>query len=169
MPGSGPPPKPESQRRRRNTPTFEWTVLPRAGRQGPPPPLPEWRVWQEETRSWWADLWSTPQATVWDQSGRSLWSLAVLHHELLDDAFAEGPSRAASITAEMRQHEDRHGLSPKAMLQLRWRLEAEPVGERPTDGEPGERVPRTERVGRAKRPQSAKAQTAKLAERLKAV
>lgn len=119
-------PNPDDQRRNRNERAFDWTVLPIEGRQGPPPALPEWRPWTEATRVWWAELWSTPQAAMWDPSGRSLHALALLHHELMLDQFAE-VKRAHSITAEMRAHEDRHGLTPKAMLQLRWKVSATPT------------------------------------------
>lgn len=118
-------PNPDGQRRNRNERSFDWTVLPLEGRQGPPPVLPAWRPWTEETRVWWAELWSTPQAAMWDQTGRSMHALALLHHELMLDQYAE-TKRAHSITAEMRAHEDRHGLTPKAMLQLRWKVSSTP-------------------------------------------
>lgn len=110
-------PKPDGERRNRAERQLDWTLLPMEGRQGDPPPLPAWRDWTDQTLSWWAELWSTPQATRWDPSGRSLHTLALLHHELMVDA-----SSSAKISAEMRQHEDRHGLTPKAMQQLRWRV-----------------------------------------------
>lgn len=164
MAGNGPPPKPDAQRRRKNAPTFDWTVLPVAGREGPAPELPEWREWSDATREWWADLWTTPQSTVWDQTGRTLWTLAVLHHELIEDAFAEGPVRSGSIAAEMRQHEDRHGISPKALLALRWRIDTDDVPATAVQDDPEKK-----RTSRTQRARSAKAQTAGLANRLKAV
>lgn len=121
-------PNPDDQRRNRNERAFDWTTLPLEGRPGPAPALPEWRTWTDATLAWWSELWSTPQAVMWDQTGRSLHALALLHHELMLDQFAE-THRAHSISAEMRAHEDRHGLTPKAMLQLRWR-----VSTTPTDG-----------------------------------
>lgn len=126
MAGGGRYPNPDGERRNRAERQFDWTVLPLEGRQGDPPALPKWREWTERTVDWWAELWSTPQATMWDPSGRSLHALALLHHELMIDEFRE-QSRAASISAEMRQHEDRHGLTPKAMLQLRWRVSSTPA------------------------------------------
>jgi hypothetical protein len=47
------------------------------------------------------------------------------------------------IAAEMRQHEDRHGLNPKAMLQLRWRVAA---GEDQLDEQPAAAVDRRARL-----------------------
>lgn len=126
MAGGGRYPKPDGERRNRAERQFDWTVLPFEGRVGEPPALPKWRPWTEQTVEWWADLWSTPQATMWDPSGRSLHALALLHHELMLDQHRE-QSRASSISAEMRQHEDRHGLTPKAMLQMRWRVASAPA------------------------------------------
>lgn len=128
MAGGGRYPNPDGERRNRAERQFDWTVLPAEGRAGPAPALPKWRPWTEATLAWWAELWATPQATKWDQSGRSLHTLALLHHELMLDALREPKDRKApSISAEMRQHEDRHGLSDKALLQLRWRISSTPV------------------------------------------
>lgn len=44
---------------------------------------------------------------------------------IYDRIVTDGTS--VPLEAELRQHYDRHGLSPKAMLQLRWRV-----------GDPGE-------------------------------
>lgn len=111
-------PKPDGQKVHRNPVAFDWTLLPAAGRAGRPPKLPTGlRDWTKATRAAWADLWSSPQATAWDQSGRTLHTWAALHHDLVMDERA-----TASISAEMRQHEDRHGLNPAALLRLRWRI-----------------------------------------------
>jgi hypothetical protein len=112
-------PKPDGERRNRAERQLDWTMLPFEGRAGDPPALPKWRDWTEQTLEWWAELWSTPQATRWDPTGRSMHTMALLHHELMTDA-----GNASKLSAEMRQHEDRHGLTPKAMLQLRWRVAA---------------------------------------------
>lgn len=115
---AGAMPKPDGQKVTRHAPTFDWTLLPAAGRVGPPPKLPTGlRKWRKSTRDAWADIWSSPQATAWDQSGRTLHTWAALHHDLV-----EGERPTASISAEMRQHEDRHGLNPAALLRLRWRI-----------------------------------------------
>lgn len=115
MAGNGPPPTPDSQRRRRNAPTFEWVALPVAGRAGPPPSLPDWRTWHPATAAWWERLWAKPEATQWDQDGSTLWVLAALYDDLIT-----GEASVSQVSAEMRQHEDRHGLNPKARNGLRW-------------------------------------------------
>lgn len=122
----GPPPKPESQRIRRNRPTFDWVTLPAEGRKGRAPKLPPIRDWSPETLRWWRELWHTPQATQWDQTGRTAAPMAVLYQGMQDL-----PEKANAFLAEMRHHEDRHGLSPKAMLSLRWRV-GEPEAPLPT-------------------------------------
>lgn len=110
-----------------------WTYLPPKGRKGPPPDLPAWRVWHPSTLEWWAALWRMPQATQWDQTGQSLHVAALL----MDDLVA-ARSDAGRVSAELRQHLDRHGASgPRSLLALRWI-----IGEPPRPlGEPGPRRP----------------------------
>lgn len=93
-------------------------VLPASGRAGKPPALPKWRLWDQRTEERWAQLWATPQALMWAKDGSSLFVWACL----LDD-LVTGRSEAAKVSAEMRQHEDRHGLSPKSLEQLGWAIE----------------------------------------------
>lgn len=112
--------KPDGQKVTRHAPTFDWVILPASGRKGPVPKLPGGTKWLKATREAWADLWSSPQAVAWDQSGRTLHSWAEAHHAL-QEAKKDGKS-VTPILAEMRSIEDRHGLNPKAMLQLRWRI-----------------------------------------------
>lgn len=121
--------KPDNERRNRVPPVFSWTTLPLDGRSGPAPELPEGREWPSATRSAWETMWRKPQATQWDEDGSSLHRWAWLHADL-----TLGKGGAASLSSEMRQIEDRHGLSPKAMLQLKWRIgtdEATDKAERP--------------------------------------
>ena len=113
-------PKPDGQKVTRHAPKFDWVSLPASGRSGPAPKLPSLRKWRKVTRDAWADLWSSPQAFAWDQSGRTLHGWALAHHDAIT-AEENGRSATASL-AELRAIEDRHGLNPKAMLQLRWRV-----------------------------------------------
>lgn len=109
--------KPDGQKVTRTAPTFDWVSLPAAGRSGPPPPLPKGVTFTKATKDAWALLWKSPQATQWDQTGRTMHTWAVLHADLL-----RGERSPSSVSSEMRQIEDRHGLNPKALLQLRWRI-----------------------------------------------
>ena len=129
MAGIGQAPNPDSTRQRS---PFGWTELPAAGRSGPVPDLPHpppWLAeldgWPVSTRAAWRGLWETLQATQWDQTGKSLHDWAMLHAK----ASIDGPTPA--MTAEMRQHTDRHGLNPAALMRLRWRIVAD-VAEAPT-------------------------------------
>lgn len=116
----GPAPKTDSERRRRNAPTFEWVLLPAEGRIGAAPKLPAkapgGSPWSKLTRDWWADLWSKPQATQWDLSSSELFRFAALQEK-----FWSGDSTASDLAAILAI-EDRHGLSPKSLLGLRWRI-----------------------------------------------
>jgi hypothetical protein len=117
-------PKPDAERVNRTQPKFGWVDLPKAGRKGAAPALPPVRSWSAETRRWWRELWKKPQATQWDQTGSSVVPMAVLYQDM---QFPSAGHSVASMLGEMRQHEDRHGLNPKAMLQLRWRILEEPT------------------------------------------
>ncbi len=127
-------PKPDAQKVTRHAPRVEWVDLP-AKRKGRAPALPGWREWDARTLVWWADLWGRPQAVMWEPSGCTLWTYACLMDDLI------GGRDAGKVSAELRQHEDRHGLSPKAMVQLRWRLASEEIAvpARPSKGSSAER------------------------------
>ncbi len=116
MAGRGPPPKPNDERRRSNAPTFGWTLLAEQSRRRPPP-LPDWREWHPATVQWWNVLWSQPQAAAWQRSGVTLAPAALVFQALMT---GEGPTTA--LSAELRQHLDRHGLNPRSLLALRWRV-----------------------------------------------
>lgn len=118
----GPPPKPGAIRR--NKSTIEWVFLPREGRKGEPPPLPSWRTWHAATVAAWAAWWSTPQSTKWDQSGISLHRWLLLFDRMITD-----PDAPVSAHTQMTAIEDRHGFSEKAMIQLRWKLTPDEVGD----------------------------------------
>lgn len=151
MAGMGPAPKPDAQRRRRNSPTFDWTVLPSEGRSDPPPPLPLWKSWSEATTVAWAEWWATPQATAWDQSGRSLWRWLLLFERMVTE-----PDAPVTVHAQLQGIEDRHGFTPAAMLKLRWRIVEDELAVQREQPRPS-------------KARSAKAQTASLASRLRAV
>lgn len=120
----GPPPKPGAIRR--NKPTLgEWIELPAEGRKGPAPKLPSWRTWHPGTVEAWRGWWSTPQATQWDPSGRSLWRWLLLFDRLLSE-----PDCPVSVHTQINGIEDRHGFSHRAMVNLRWRIKRDEVGEK---------------------------------------
>jgi len=115
MAGMGPPPKQADQRRRTNA-TIAMTQLPSEGRQGDPPAWPLADTGCDEEL--WGKLWSTPQAAEWERLGFGVVQVVARYVVLLAEANIGEPKAAA----EARQIEDRLGLSPQAMLRLRWEV-----------------------------------------------
>lgn len=125
MAGMGRVPKPESQvRRPGRTLAKGTTILPANGRAGDPPAWPLARQNKREAQLW-ARIWTTPQATQWEQLG---WHDSVARYVRLL-ALIERPKYPAIALIEVRQMEDRLGLSPLAMLRLRWAVQAEEAAE----------------------------------------
>lgn len=148
MPG----PLPNSQRRRRNAPTIPTTSLPAGGRTDPAPSVPAYVDLRDAGRSWWDWAWATPQAAAWALGHEGTVArrasleddLAALHtvegldfSDLLEDdtrasAIDFAVKRVAamatgrlSLLKEMRELDDRLGLTPKSMAALRWTITAE--------------------------------------------
>lgn len=138
MAGMGPPPKPDHLRRRRNGPTFDWVDLPADGRAGDPPPLPAYRAWSPIVVEWWAEIWATPQALQWQQSGVTLWPLAELLEQL-----ARGETPTHTVVNSMMPLWRDHGLSPAGLQQRRWRIDTvSPVAAVPAGPQPPASVSR---------------------------
>jgi hypothetical protein len=114
---TGPPPKPATQRRRRNRAPAP-VKLPVETKQRKAPPLPGASRYSKTTRDWWATVWASPMAAVWLEADvPALVRLATLI-ELLNEGDA-----TAMVLAEIRQLEDRFGLSPLARRRLQWEVE----------------------------------------------
>jgi len=113
MAGFGPPP--DKNARRRNA-RPDWKQLPAAGRCGPPPPWPLGGRKSKALAALWDELWASPQAAAWEELG---WTRLVARYcRLLLEA--EKPAATAALLGEVRQLEDRLGLSPMAMKRLQW-------------------------------------------------
>lgn len=156
----GPAPKPAAQRRRRNVTTGRAT-LPAGGRGGRAPTLPGGKDMLAETRRWWRTVWASPMATAWidadlpalvrlanlqDLVARELrgWTdrerIGEIYQDEADQALGivrvhlAGAMVSTSVLAEMRQLEDRLGLTPMARRKLEWEIAddgagaAEPAG-----------------------------------------
>jgi hypothetical protein len=146
-------PLPEANSRRRNPPTIKATTLPAEGRRGEPPE-PPYRL-GEAGRAWWEWAWRLPQAAAWDDGSTYFVARrARLEDDLaaidrtddleLDDLLAGADKEAVervqyalgalvrvasgstTLMREMRELENRLGLNPKAMADLRWTI-SEPV------------------------------------------
>lgn len=151
-------PLPNPDRRRTNAPTIPTTHLPSTGRSGPVPRPPSWVNLDKAGKGWWAWAWKTPQAAGWSvgdlamiarRAGleddlsyladvKGLDALAALG---MDDSelvrLVRGLAPLATgklqILREMRELDDRLGLTPKGMAQLRWKIvdtepESKPAG-----------------------------------------
>lgn len=120
MAGNGPAPKDPSTRARRNVTSTKATL--RAVPDLPVPDLPAGvEVWHPMTRSWWADIWSSPMAPEFDASdAHGLFALAVLTNDFW---LAETPSERMKLAAELRQQSQRFGLSPIDRRRLQWEIE----------------------------------------------
>ncbi|WP_432159074.1 hypothetical protein [Streptomyces sp. bgisy153] len=144
MPG----PLPAENKRRRNAPVVPTTKLPVGGRTAPTPRPPTWARLGKVGRAWWKWAWSTPQACAWAPGHEAMIARrASLEDDLaaigtvnslelsdLLDADAAGATelkgllqRLASLASgrlaicrEMRELDDRLGLTPKGMAALRW-------------------------------------------------
>lgn len=145
MPG----PLPNPNARRRNAPTIPTTRLPAAGRQAPAPACP-YELGRQGAIFWdWA--WRLPQAAAWDDGAAYVVArraqleddTAALHFsdypdldDLLDGADRDAIKRVEQALAtlkrcasgkitlerEMRELDNKLGLSPEAMAKLRWTI-----------------------------------------------
>lgn len=110
----GPAPKPNA-RRRNAKPTS--TQLPAAGYDGPVPTWPLGKAKRPEREAWDA-LWRTPQAAEWAR----LSCARTVARYVRALVVAEQPETTAFHLSEVRQMEDRLGLTPMSMLRLRWEI-----------------------------------------------
>ena len=111
-------PKDPSQRRRRNASTgFE--RLPAEGRKGPTPKWP-FGTPTSAQKAKWVEMWKLPQAVKWEQMHAedtvALYVIALL-------IYLEYPAET-KLLGEVRQLDAKLGVSPKAMLNIRWTIEA---------------------------------------------
>jgi hypothetical protein len=72
----------------------------------------------------WTDLWATPQAVAWERLGWLRDVAQYARHKVLAEL---GELDSAK---EARQWSDRLGLSPMALLRLRWQVAADEVAEK---------------------------------------
>lgn len=121
MPG----PLPSEDRVRRNAPTIPTTHLPVSGRSEPAPEPPKWMELGDKGLAWWSWAWSTPQACAWGPGQETF----IARRASLEDVLVATDPDSARYTAlcrEMREMEDRLGLTPKGMAALRWKIIADP-------------------------------------------
>lgn len=117
---SGPPPDPNALRRDRDA--GEWKILPAAGRPGDPP---DWPLLEQTDREavLWADLWTRPQAVVWEAQRQDL-EVALYVRRL---AEAEVADSSVALSTLVRQMADSLGLTTPGLRSNRWRIDAAPA------------------------------------------
>ena len=114
----GPAPKHPSTRQRRNRTSTAATLAADPTLEAPALPT---RIWHEQTRAWWRDIWASPMAPEYDDSDRhGLFALAVL----VDDFWrTEDAKLRKDIAAEIRQQRQCFGLTPIDRRRLQWEIE----------------------------------------------
>jgi len=120
MPAARNAAKPNSRAHRRPpTPAARAALvdLPASGCDLPTPALPKGRRWSARERERWTELWSSPQAVMWDEAAIGTVAVLVVYESaiLADEA-------SAWQAQEARYAADALGLTPKAMAALGWRI-----------------------------------------------
>lgn len=161
MPG----PLPDPNARRRNAPTIAVTELDPDGPKQDTPPVPDYVDLDDAGLAWWEWAWHTPQASAWDEGSLyTVCRRAQLEDDMValatvDDAFDIADlleiehthmtqrissifkrmkalaSNKVAVAKEARELDNRLGLNPKAMADLRWRIKApekKPEGSSPS-------------------------------------
>lgn len=116
----------------RRNPRVGPVILPAEGRQGDPPKWPLPGTVGLAERDLWITLWATPQAVMWERLGAGGIQVVARYCKLSTIGSLELDPR---VLAEVRQLEDRLGLTPKAMRQLLWKISEDEVAEKREDNE----------------------------------
>ena len=83
--------------------------------------------WSSSARSLWRLWWRKPQAVIWERTGSGDEVARLLF--LWERVYRDGPSCPPSVHAQIGTLADKLGMTPKAMLQLRWRIAEDEVEE----------------------------------------
>lgn len=163
MPG----PLPDPNARRRNAPTIPTTTLPAEGYDGPTPVVPASYDLGAAGQAWWSWAWRLPQAAGWssgdlfalarrasieddlvaleagdfdlaellgmDDDGDRVRAVEVIIRKL--KAMAGGK---VSLMREARELDNRFGLTPKGLADLRWTIKATEAAPEPDVGQEDE-------------------------------
>lgn len=77
--------------------------------------------WHEQTRTWWADVWSSPMSNEWHESDvHNVFVCALLYDDMWSADTATARQKAAS---EFRQQRASLGLTPYDRRRLEWTIE----------------------------------------------
>jgi hypothetical protein len=120
MPKMRDPSKPYSRAHRGQGAVRGFTPLPAAGCTLPVPEMPprgEDLGWSDSDRVRWEELWQSPQATMWDDTARGTVALLLVY-----EAAVLAGTASAWQAQEARYAGEALGLTPRAMVQLGWRI-----------------------------------------------
>jgi hypothetical protein len=117
-----PLPKPPGERVRRGGGQADWQTI----RVDPDRPVPHWPDFAPtplpEALAYWNAVWCSPMAAMYDTTDElTIARAAMLHASSMTADMMRG--RAPDALSELRQLEDRLGLSPKARRQLQWEID----------------------------------------------
>ena len=143
MAGKGPAPMKARDQKRRPNATSGFKRLPHEGRSGDPPvwPLPELDDSQLAALEAveWARVWGLPQAVEWERMRCE--TLVAMYVRVFVKASLTGGD--TKLLSEMRQLDAKIGLSPRAMMDLRWETDDAPFEE---EDDPAVPVPIGQRI-----------------------
>ena len=125
MAGMGKPPGENPRHRNPTLDSGSAQRLPVSGRKGPAPKWPLTGKPSAAEAAAWKQAWAIPQAVAWERLG---WVRPVARYVRCLVA-AEVRGAPASLLGEVRQMEDRLGLSPMALLRLRWSIVADELAD----------------------------------------
>lgn len=117
MPKMRDPSKPYSRAHRGQGATSRLVDLPASGCLLPVPEMPPGREWSGADRVRWEELWQSPQATMWDDTARGTVALLLVY-----EAAVLAGTASAWQAQEARYAGEALGLTPRAMVQLGWRI-----------------------------------------------
>lgn len=121
----GPAPNPDARRRNKRPVAM---TLPSGGRRGRAPAFPI--KTGQRVPAMWAELWKTPQAVAWEKLG---YHRVVARYALMLVAAEKIDTATAALLTEVRQLEDRLGLTPMSMKRLEWVISQDEVAEKRTE------------------------------------
>ncbi|WP_411150214.1 hypothetical protein [Streptomyces sp. A30] len=116
--------KPESLRSRYGSRRAPGTAQPTATITLPaevdldPPPTPAVVDWTDAQRARWTELWTSPQAFMWDETAAGTVAVLITYETAILSGVA-----SAWQAQEYRYASEALGLTPKAMQTLGWKLE----------------------------------------------
>ncbi|WP_455567961.1 phage terminase small subunit [Streptomyces ardesiacus] len=123
----GPKPNPGAKFSRHRGDERPVTYLPPDGCPDDPPPLPPGRTWSEAEAEHWQELWTSPQADVWEDSA----GLAVAALVVATSTILGGGRPSAQLIGEQRALMAELGLTPASMERMRWAVGEPPNVVRP--------------------------------------